>query len=126
MNEVFARYGATNPRRFDSVAPGDSSEVRDIDLMVDLNPSARNAVMHGAGMSRSAYFHVNFGLILDILDCLETPPTDSGVWPVEPQAAARCLLPAPETCASFAQRRSITRSVLFGQRRVTKALRRPG
>jgi predicted nucleotidyltransferase len=76
MNAVLARYGATNPRRFGSVARGDSSEARDIDLMVDLNPSARNAVMHGAAVSRGAYFHVDFSLILDIL---ETPPTDSGV-----------------------------------------------
>lgn len=39
VGEVLARYGATNPRLFGSVARGDANEGRDLDLLVDLAPA---------------------------------------------------------------------------------------
>lgn len=38
LESLFAKYGATNPRLFGSVARGDAGPDSDIDIMVDLLP----------------------------------------------------------------------------------------
>ena len=42
LDAILARYAATNPRIFGSVARGDATPDSDIDLMVDLLPSRGN------------------------------------------------------------------------------------
>lgn len=51
MAEVLDRYAAANPRVFGSVARGDAGEDSDIDLLVDLAPSAGNELLRVAGIS---------------------------------------------------------------------------
>jgi hypothetical protein len=48
--EVLARYGAVNPRVFGSVARGDATASSDLDLLVDLLPDSRSALMRVAGL----------------------------------------------------------------------------
>jgi predicted nucleotidyltransferase len=48
--EVFARYGAVNPRVFGSVAQADATATSDLDLLVDLLPDSRSALMRVAGL----------------------------------------------------------------------------
>ncbi|GAA1875631.1 nucleotidyltransferase family protein [Lapillicoccus jejuensis] len=48
---VLRRYGATNLRLFGSVARGTATHQSDIDLMVDLSPSADNELLRVAGLT---------------------------------------------------------------------------
>jgi predicted nucleotidyltransferase len=43
LQAILARYGATNPRLFGSVARGDADDGSDIDVMVDLLPDDRDS-----------------------------------------------------------------------------------
>ena len=45
------RYAATNPRLFGSVARGDATSDSDIDLLVDLLPSAGNELLRVSGIA---------------------------------------------------------------------------
>ncbi len=51
IDDVLRRYSATNPRLFGSVARGDAVHGSDIDLLVDLDRDAGNALMQVAGIS---------------------------------------------------------------------------
>lgn len=51
VGEVLARYGATNPRLFGSVARGDARDDSDIDLLVDLVPGAGNELLRVSGIA---------------------------------------------------------------------------
>lgn len=51
VDQVLDRYGATNPRLFGSVARGDAREDSDLDLLVDLNPGAGNAMLRVSGLA---------------------------------------------------------------------------
>lgn len=51
IDDVLRRYSATNPRLFGSVARGDAVHGSDIDLLVDLDSEAGNALMQVAGIS---------------------------------------------------------------------------
>lgn len=51
IDDVLRRYSATNPRLFGSVARGDAVHGSDIDLLVDLDRDAGNALMRAAGIS---------------------------------------------------------------------------
>jgi hypothetical protein len=48
--EVLARYGAVNPRVFGSVARGDATASSELDLLVDLLPDSRSALMRVSGL----------------------------------------------------------------------------
>lgn len=48
---VLARYRATNPRLFGSVARGDARDGSDLDLLVDLDPGAGNELLRVAGIA---------------------------------------------------------------------------
>jgi predicted nucleotidyltransferase len=47
---VLARYGASNPRLFGSVARGDATAASDVDLMVELGAGGGNPLMRVAGI----------------------------------------------------------------------------
>jgi uncharacterized protein len=47
---VLARYGASDPRLFGSVARGDAHDLSDIDLMVTLDAGGGNPLMRVAGI----------------------------------------------------------------------------
>jgi uncharacterized protein len=47
---VLARYGASDPRLFGSVARGDANALSDIDLMVKLSAGGGNPLMRVAGI----------------------------------------------------------------------------
>jgi predicted nucleotidyltransferase len=49
--EILARYGATNPRMFGSVARGEAREDSDLDLLVDLVPGFGNELLRVAGIA---------------------------------------------------------------------------
>ncbi len=51
VGEVLARYGATNPRLFGSVARGDARDDSDLDLHVDLTPGYGNDLLRVAGLA---------------------------------------------------------------------------
>lgn len=53
IDDVFRRYGATNPRLFGSVARGDAHEHSDIDIMVDIADTKGSTIMKLAGISES-------------------------------------------------------------------------
>lgn len=50
VEEVLARYGATRPQLFGSVARGDADVASDIDLLVDLDPVDGNVLLRVAGI----------------------------------------------------------------------------
>ncbi|WP_230671163.1 nucleotidyltransferase family protein [Rathayibacter sp. Leaf248] len=50
VTEVLARYGASNPRLFGSVARGDARPGSDVDLSVDLESGAGNPLLRVAGI----------------------------------------------------------------------------
>ncbi len=66
---VLARYGASNPRLFGSVARGDAVEGSDVDLLVDLDPSAGNVLLRVAGIGEelSALLGVRVDVVTDVL-----------------------------------------------------------
>jgi predicted nucleotidyltransferase len=47
---VLARYGASNPRLFGSVARGDATPVSDLDVIVELAAGGGNPLMRVAGI----------------------------------------------------------------------------
>jgi len=51
LEALLAKYGATNPRVFGSVARGDAHEGSDLDLLVDLTPHHGNELIRVAGLS---------------------------------------------------------------------------
>jgi uncharacterized protein len=50
IKAVLARYGASNPRIFGSVARGTATADSDLDLLVDLDPEMGNALLAVAGI----------------------------------------------------------------------------
>ena len=51
LDAILARYAATNPRIFGSVARGDATPDSDIDLMVDLLPRRGNELLRVCGIA---------------------------------------------------------------------------
>ncbi|WP_291038113.1 nucleotidyltransferase domain-containing protein [Herbiconiux sp.] len=51
LDEVLARYNATNPRLFGSVARGDAARGSDIDVLLDLDPAEGRLLMRLAGLT---------------------------------------------------------------------------
>ncbi len=51
VGELLARYGATDPRLFGSVARGEAAESSDLDLLVDLSPDGGNLLLRAAGLA---------------------------------------------------------------------------
>ncbi len=47
---LLARYRATNPKLFGSVARGDAHEGSDIDILVDMDPVDGNLLMRASGL----------------------------------------------------------------------------
>jgi len=47
---LLARYGATRPRLFGSVARGDATAASDIDILVDMDPADGNLLMRASGL----------------------------------------------------------------------------
>lgn len=50
FQELLARYGATNPRLFGSVARGTANSASDLDIIVDMDPGAGNLLMRASGL----------------------------------------------------------------------------
>jgi predicted nucleotidyltransferase len=70
VNAILARYGASNPRLFGSVARGDTTEGSDVDLLVDLDPAADgNPLLRVAGIGEelSALLGVQVDVVTDVL-----------------------------------------------------------
>jgi uncharacterized protein len=70
VNAILARYGASNPRLFGSVARGDAVHGSDIDLLVDLDPAADgNALLRVAGIAEelSALLGMHVDVVTDFL-----------------------------------------------------------
>lgn len=51
IEAIIARYGASNPRLFGSVARGNATKASDIDMLVDLDPVNGNPLLRIAGIS---------------------------------------------------------------------------
>ncbi|MFD1719657.1 nucleotidyltransferase family protein [Georgenia deserti] len=51
LTTAMRRYGATNPRLFGSVARGDATADSDIDILVDLDPTAGNILFRAGGLN---------------------------------------------------------------------------
>ena len=47
---LLAKYRATNPRLFGSVARGDAHEGSDIDILVEMDPADGNLLMRASGL----------------------------------------------------------------------------
>jgi predicted nucleotidyltransferase len=70
IDAILARYGASNPRLFGSVARGDAADGSDIDLLVDLDPAAEgNPLLRVAGIGEelSALLGRQVDVVTDIL-----------------------------------------------------------
>jgi uncharacterized protein len=69
VEEVLTRYGAANPRLFGSVARGDALEGSDVDVLVDLDPSAGNVLLRVAGIGEelSRLWGVKVDVVSDAL-----------------------------------------------------------
>jgi hypothetical protein len=69
VEAVLAHYGASNPRLFGSVARGDAGEGSDVDLLVDLDPSAGNVLLRVAGIGEelSRLLGVQVDVVTDVL-----------------------------------------------------------
>lgn len=50
VDAVLARYAATNPRLFDSVARGEATAASDVDLLVDLVEGCGNPLVRVSGI----------------------------------------------------------------------------
>lgn len=48
---MLARYGASDPLQFGSVARGDARDASDLDLLVDLAPDSGNDLLRVSGIS---------------------------------------------------------------------------
>jgi uncharacterized protein len=51
VDEILARYAATNPRLFGSVARGEATASSDVDLLVDLQPGGGNELLRVSGIA---------------------------------------------------------------------------
>lgn len=70
IDAILARYGASNPRLFGSVARGDAADGSDIDLLVDLDPAADgNPLLRVAGIGEelSALLGRQVDVVTDVL-----------------------------------------------------------
>ncbi len=50
LDALFAKYGATNPRLFGSVARGEAGPGSDIDILVEMDPAGGNLLMRTSGL----------------------------------------------------------------------------
>lgn len=50
LDSLLAKYGASNPRLFGSVARGDANEGSDIDILVEMDPADGNLLMRASGL----------------------------------------------------------------------------
>ena len=50
LERLLARYGATNPMLFGSVAQGDAHAGSDIDILVEMDPADGNLLMRASGL----------------------------------------------------------------------------
>lgn len=50
LDALLAKYGATNPRLFGSLARGEASPGSDIDIMVEMNPADGNLLIRASGL----------------------------------------------------------------------------
>ena len=50
LETLLAKYKATNPRLFGSVARGDAHEGSDIDILVEMDPADGNLLMRASGL----------------------------------------------------------------------------
>lgn len=50
LDVLLAKYQATNPRLFGSVARGDAHEGGDIDILVEMDPADGNLLMRASGL----------------------------------------------------------------------------
>lgn len=50
FHTLLVKYGARNPRLFGSVARGTAHEGSDIDILVEMDPSAGNILMRASGL----------------------------------------------------------------------------
>lgn len=50
LEALLAKYKATNPRLFGSVARGDAHEGSDIDILVEMDPADGNLLMRASGL----------------------------------------------------------------------------
>lgn len=66
---VLARFGASHPRLFGSVARGDAGPRSDIDILVNLEPQGGNPLLRVAGIGEelSAIFGVRVDVVADVL-----------------------------------------------------------
>ncbi len=70
IDAILARYEASNPRLFGSVARGDATEGSDIDLLVDLDPAADgNPLLRVAGIAEelSTLLGMHVDVVTDVL-----------------------------------------------------------
>ncbi|MDQ6753904.1 MAG: nucleotidyltransferase domain-containing protein [Actinomycetota bacterium] len=65
LTEVLNRYGASNPRLFGSMARGDAQIGSDVDVLVDLEPGAGNALLRIAGIGEE--FSRILGVRVDVV-----------------------------------------------------------
>jgi len=54
LEALLAKYQATNPRLFGSVARGDAHEGSDIDILVEMDPADGNLLMRASGLMEEA------------------------------------------------------------------------
>lgn len=50
LDALLAKYAASNPRLFGSVARGDADESSDIDILVEMDPADGNLLMRASGL----------------------------------------------------------------------------
>lgn len=50
LEALLAKYGATNPRLFGSVARGEAGPESDIDILVEMDPADGNLLMRASGL----------------------------------------------------------------------------
>ena len=50
LDEILAKYKATNPRLFGSIARGTASANSDIDILVEMDPADGNLLMRASGL----------------------------------------------------------------------------
>lgn len=50
LDALLAKYRASNPRLFGSVARGDADETSDIDIVVEMDPADGNLLMRASGL----------------------------------------------------------------------------